>query len=169
MRTATEVQREAGQPPVITADTMHTQTTTAAYITGRGGHYVFTVKANQPGLFARCKALPLGEDPCGLGVDVGHGRRVRRTIKVAAAPVLLDFAGAVQVAQLRRTRTVAGKKTVEVVYIITSMPSTESSPMQIATRVQGHWGIENNLGRLSRSRLARFRELVAEAVDPQRG
>jgi predicted transposase YbfD/YdcC len=59
--------------------------------------------------------------------------------------VLLDFAGAVQVAQLRRTRTLAGKKTVEVVYIITSMPSTEASPMQIATWVQGHWGIENKL------------------------
>jgi len=43
---------------VITADAMHTQTTTAAYITGRGGHYVFTVKANQHALFARCKALP---------------------------------------------------------------------------------------------------------------
>ena len=78
-------------------------------------------------------------------MDVGHGRRVRRTIKVAAAPVLLDFAGAVQVAQLRRTRTLAGKKTVEVVYIITSMPSTEASPLQIATWVQGHWGIENKL------------------------
>lgn len=40
----------------VTAGAMHTQTTTAAYITGRGGH-VLTVKANQPGLFARCKAL----------------------------------------------------------------------------------------------------------------
>lgn len=75
-------------------------------------------------------------------VDVGHGRRVRRTIEVAAEPVLLDFAGAVQVAQLRRTRTLAGKKSVEVAYIITSMPSTEASPMQIATWVQGHWGFE---------------------------
>jgi len=45
---------------------------------------------------------------------------VRRTIKVAAAPALLDFSGAVQVAQIRRTRTVAGKKSVEVVYAITT-------------------------------------------------
>jgi hypothetical protein len=56
------------------------------------------------------------------------GRRVRRTIKVAAAPELLDFPGAVQVAQLRRTRTLKGKKSVEVVYVITSMPSTDASP-----------------------------------------
>jgi len=50
-----------------------------------------------------------------------------------------------RVAQLRRTRTIAGKKTVEVAYIITSMPSTQASPVQIATWVQGHWGIENRL------------------------
>jgi len=36
---------------VITADAMHTQTAAATYIAGRGGHYVFTVKANQPGLY----------------------------------------------------------------------------------------------------------------------
>jgi len=130
---------------VITADAMHTQTTTAAYITGRGGHYVFTVKANQPGLFARCKALPWAKIRATSAVDVGHGRRVRRTIKVAAAPALLDFAGAVGVAQIRRTRTQAGNKSVEVVYVITSLPSTQASPTQIATWVQGHWGIENKL------------------------
>jgi predicted transposase YbfD/YdcC len=130
---------------VITADAMHTQTTTTTYLTSRGGHYVFTVKANQPGLFTRCKALPWAKIRAASAVDVGHGRRVRRTIKVAAAPAVLDFPGAVQVAQLRRTRTVAGRKSVEVVYIITSMTSTEASPAQIATWVQGHWAIENRL------------------------
>src|SRR5450830_1784955 len=119
---------------------MHTQTTTTAYITGRGGHYVFTVKNNQPGLFARCKALPWAKIRAVTVLDRGHGRRVRRTIKVAAAPALLDFACAVQVAQIRRTRTLAGKKSVEVVYVITSMTSIQASPAQIATCVQGHWG-----------------------------
>jgi len=130
---------------VVTADAMHTQTTTAAYITGRGGHYVLTVKGNQRGLFRRCKALPWAKLRATSAPDLGHGRRVRRTIKVAAAPALLDFAGAVQVAQIRRTRTVSSKKSVEVVDVITSMPSTEASPVQIATWVQGHWGIENKL------------------------
>jgi len=133
---------------VITADAMHTQTTTAAYITGRGGHYVFTVKANQRALFARCKALPWADIRSTSVLDRGHGRRVRRTIKVAAAPVLLDFTGAVQVAQIRRTRTLAGKKSVEVVYVITSMTSTQASPAHIAAWVQGHWAIENRLHRV---------------------
>ncbi len=100
---------------VVTADAMHTQTDTATYITGREGHYVFTVKGNQPSLFARCKKLPWTQIRAVSSLDVGHGRRVRRTIKVAAAPAVLDFPGAVQVAQLRRTRTHKGKKTVEVV------------------------------------------------------
>ena len=130
---------------VITADAMHTQTTTASYIVNRGGQYVFTVKANQPGLYRRCKALPWAQVRATSSVDRTHGRRVRRTIKVAAAPEILDFPHALQVAQLRRTRTTNGKKSVELVYIITSMAPTEASPTQIATWVQGHWGIENKL------------------------
>ena len=49
-----------------------------------------------------------------------HGRRARRTIKAALAPTWIGFDGAAQVAQLRRTVTKNGKKTVEVVYLITS-------------------------------------------------
>ena len=130
---------------VVTADALHTQKDTATYITARGRHYVLTVKGNQPSLFARCKKLPWAKIRAVSDLDRGHGRRVRRTIKVAAAPDLLDFPGAVQVAQLRRTRNTAGKQSVEVVYIITSMPSSDASPTQIATWVQGHWGIENRL------------------------
>jgi predicted transposase YbfD/YdcC len=130
---------------VITADAMHTQTATATYIVGRGGQYVFTVKANQPNLYRRCKALPWGKLRATSSVDRTHGRRVRRTIKVAAAPEILDFPHAVQVAQLRRTRTINGQKSVELVYIITSMTTVEATPTQIATWVQGHWGIENKL------------------------
>jgi len=140
---------------VVTADAMHTQTTTATYITGRGGHYVLTVKGNQPGLLARCKALPWAKIRAATALDRGHGRRVRRTIKVAAAPAVLDFAGAVQVAQIRRTRTIAGKKSVEVVYVITSMPSTQASPTQIAAWVQGHWATREPAALGARRRLRR--------------
>ena len=68
---------------VVTADATGTQTTTAAYITGRGRHYVLTVKGNQRGLFRRCKALPWAKLRATSAPDLGHGRRVRRTIKVA--------------------------------------------------------------------------------------
>ena len=43
---------------VVTVDAMHTQIDTAQVITAGGGDYVFTVKANQPTLYAACKNLP---------------------------------------------------------------------------------------------------------------
>jgi hypothetical protein len=42
---------------VVTVDAMHTQTDTAQLIVEAGGDYVFTVKGNQPKLYAACKAL----------------------------------------------------------------------------------------------------------------
>jgi predicted transposase YbfD/YdcC len=130
---------------VVTADAMHTQKDTATYITDRGADYVLTVKGNQPGLLARCKALPWNQVPSVSTTGRGHGRRMTRTIKVVQAPGVLDFPGAVQVAQLRRTRTIKGKKSIEVVYLITSMDARQGSPSQLAAWVQGHWAIENCL------------------------
>jgi predicted transposase YbfD/YdcC len=128
---------------VVTVDAMHTQTDTATAIVEGHGDYVFTVKANQPSLYAACKRLPWRQVGEHSTVDIGHGRRVRRTIKVVAAPAWITFAGAVQVAQIRRTTTRAGKKTVEVVYVITSADHRTAPPTVLAAWVQGHWGIEN--------------------------
>lgn len=43
---------------VITADALHCQRETAQAIVEAGGHYILTVKANQPSLHAQLKALP---------------------------------------------------------------------------------------------------------------
>ena len=130
---------------VVTVDAMHTQTDTAKLIVEAGGDYVFTVKGNQPTLHAACKALPWRDVPARSVTTTNHGRRVTRTIKVVTAPAWVEFAGAVQVAQLRRTVTRQGRKTVEVVYLITSADARTASPAMLAAWVQGHWGIENRL------------------------
>ncbi len=130
---------------VVTVDAMHTQTDTAQLIADAGGDYVFTVKGNQPTLYAACKALPWRDVPAHRVTSTGHGRRVTRTIKVVTAPAWVDFHGAAQVAQLRRTVTRAGKKTIEVVYLITSGDARTATPPMLAAWVQGHWGIENRL------------------------
>src|ERR671927_195695 len=90
---------------VVTVDAMHTQTDTATLIVDAGGDYVFTVKANQFHLYAACKKLPWREVSGHSSVSTGHGRRVRRTIKVVAAPAWITFTGAAQVAQIRRGTT----------------------------------------------------------------
>jgi predicted transposase YbfD/YdcC len=130
---------------VVTLDAMHTQTDTATTITGAGGDYVFTVKANMPTLHHKLKKLPWKDMPAHTTRTTERGRRVTRTIKVADVPEWIDFPGAAQVAQMRRTVTDNGAKTVEVVYLITSANHTAAPPQRLAAWVQGHWGIENRL------------------------
>ena len=127
---------------VLTIDAMHTQDDTATVITGAGGDYVFTVKANRPTLRAGLKALPWKDIPAHTYVEKTKGRRVRRSIKATTVPAWITFPGATLVAQLRRTVTVKGVKTVEVVYVITS---ADVDPATLATWVQGHWSVENKL------------------------
>ena len=124
---------------------MHTQADTAQWIRGRGGHYLLTPLDNQKTLRRTLKALPWKSVPSISSVDTGHGRRVRRTVKALDVPKWVDFPGAAQVVQLRRTRTVKGRKRVEVVYLICSLPMTDAQPEAIAAWIQGHWGIENRL------------------------
>ena len=130
---------------VVTADAMHTQADTAQWIRDQGGHYVLTVKGNQKTLRKTLKALPWKSVPSVSSVDTSHGRRVRRTVKALEVPKWVDFPGAAQVVQLRRTRTIKSRKHVEVVYLICSLPMTDAQPEVVAAWIQGHWGIENRL------------------------
>lgn len=129
----------------VTMDAMHTQTDTATLVVEAGGDYVFTVKRNMPSLHAKLRDLPWADVPATRQTTTGRGQRITRTIKVIAVPDRIEFPGASQVAQLRRTVTRAGRKTVEVVYLITSASVTDAPPTTLAAWVRGHWGIENRL------------------------
>ena len=102
-----------------------------------------TVKANMPTLYRQLKELPWKDVPSVSSVTSGHGRRARRTVKAVLARSWIGFAGAAQVAQLRRTVTKKGKRTVEVVYLITS--DRDANPATLAGWVRGHWEIESRL------------------------
>ena len=59
---------------VITADALHCQRDTAEYITGRGAHYILTVKDNQPTLRKKLKSLPWKQIPVlDRKTEHGHG------------------------------------------------------------------------------------------------
>ena len=137
---------------VTTIDAMHTQDDTARTILDGGGDYLMTVKANRPKLLAMLKAMPWNKVRSHSATDTGRGRRITRTIKVLQAPTDLagwpDFPGAAQVAQIRRTRisktkTGGRKRTVEVVYVITSADHHVAPPPVLAAWVQHHWRIES--------------------------
>ena len=130
---------------VISVDAMHTQSDTATAITSAEADYVFTVKGNTPTLHRQLKALPWKDVPAHSATQTGHGRRVTRTIKVVDAPDWVTFPGAAQVAQVRRTVTKNSRKSVDVVYVITSADHHAAPPATLAAWVQGHWSIENRL------------------------
>lgn len=130
---------------VVTADALHCQRDTATWLTGRGAHYVLTVKGNQPTLRNALKALPWAKIPGHTYRDKGHGRAVTRTVKAIAVPAWVHWPGAAQILQVRRTRTVKGRRQVEVVYGISSVPIEQAQPRVLASWIQGHWAIENAL------------------------
>jgi predicted transposase YbfD/YdcC len=102
-----------------------------------------TVRGNMLTLYRQLKKLPWAAISAVSSVSTNHGRRARRTIKAALAPAWIGFAGAARVAQLRRTVTKEGKKTVKVVYLITS--DRNAGPATLAAWVRGHWEIEDKL------------------------
>src|SRR6516162_11154022 len=108
-----------------------------------------------PTLYKQLKKLPWAAIPAASSVGKDHGRQTRRTIKAALAPAWIEFAGAAQVAQVRRTVTKKGK-TVEVVYLITS--DRDAGPATLAAWIRGHREIENRLHRASKT-LRRFTTL----------
>lgn len=60
---------------ITTADTLHTQRAHAGYLPGRGAHYIFIAKGNQPSLHrqlasVRWKQVP----PADTTTGKGHGR-----------------------------------------------------------------------------------------------
>lgn len=133
---------------VITADALHCQRDTAQYIVDRGGHYILTVKDNQPKLRKRLKNLPWKQIPIlDSSTEHGHGRTAKRVMRAAEIAEGIGFPGAFQVLQLTRTVTArkTGKRHTEVVYAVTSMSVTYAAPAQIAGWLRGHWAIENQL------------------------
>ena len=133
---------------IMTADALHTQREHADYLTGRGAHYLFTVKGNQPKLHAQLKALPWRDI---TAVDVtrgnGHGRAESRTVNVTAVSVGIGFPHArVAIQVTRRRRPLNGKRwRTETVYAITDLDQTQICPDEIADIIRSHWHIENRL------------------------
>jgi predicted transposase YbfD/YdcC len=133
---------------LITADALHCQREHAAWLHARGGHYLFTVKNNQPALRRALAALPWGQVPGSRRRQLGHGRIESRSIKVVdldghrAQALFPHAARAIKVVRSRR-RTATGARSVEIVYAVTSLTYRQAHPGLLAAWIQGHWSIEN--------------------------
>ena len=140
---------------VVTVDALHTQRKTARIIGERGGHYVMTVKGNQPDLQEAVLALFRPEHAREQDrqsvweTEVGHGRIENRWLLavsvVADAPeALRTWPGVAQAFVVERTfwkkKQRVGHR--EVVYGITSLPREQAGPADLLRLARGHWRIE---------------------------
>ena len=131
---------------VITADALHCQRDHATYLHQRGAGFVFTVKHNQPGLFAALDALPWTDAPIThRQTDRGHGRITTRTIQTLPAPPDLPFPHVDQVWLIERYVTdLAGIPTSAVAALgVTNLHAHRAAPADIARLVRDHWGVES--------------------------
>src|SRR3954449_4545283 len=134
---------------LVTADALHCQRAHADFLAARGGHYLFTVKGNQPLLREEMMRLPWAQAPGCRRRGSGHGRTESRSIKVidldgTDAQALFPHARrAIKV--VRRLRVGAGKPSVEIVYAITSLDYCAADPRLLADWLRGHWAIENSV------------------------
>lgn len=79
-------------------------------------------------------------------MEKGHGRIETRRIAVSDEIVsYLAWPGLAQVARLERRRTIRGKQTVEIVYLVTSLPPSQAGPERLLALSRDHWAIENKL------------------------
>src|SRR6266545_4879737 len=133
---------------LVVADALHAQTGHAEAVAARGGHLMVAVKGNQPTLFAQLKTLPWAQVPVGdRRREVGHGRKETRTVKAltVATPAGLAFPHAEQAVRITRTRTIKGKTTREMAYLVVSLPAEHAQPADLGTWARSEWHIENRL------------------------
>ena len=129
---------------VVTADALHCQREHADWLRERGGHYLFTVKGNQPTLRRALVALPWAQAPGQRRRQVAHGRTESRSVKVIdlegtpAAALFPHAARAIKVVRRRREQR-TGRTSTEVVYAVTSLTYRQADPQLLAVWIQGHW------------------------------
>ncbi len=146
---------------VVIGDALHTQREVSIQIGRAGGHYLWTVKGNQPQLQQdlhdwfdlEVKLIPgMGYLPkdfhSATTVTKGHGRMETRTLTTSSQlNDFLDWPFLQQVFKLERTTLLCktGKTRHEVVYGVTSLPAEEASPGQLLQMLRSYWGIESGL------------------------
>jgi predicted transposase YbfD/YdcC len=135
---------------VVTADALHCQRAHAEYLHARHGHYLFTVKGNQPTLRRALARLPWAQVPGLRERHAGHGRSESRSIKVIdldGTPEAGLFPHGARAIKVVRRRRCAGraKPSVQTVYATTSLGHRDADPRLLASWIRSHWTIENCL------------------------
>ncbi len=134
----------------ITADALLTQRAIAEYLVKeRHAHYHFTVKGNQPGIFADIALLfqDRKEPDFVQYTPPDHGRiEIRKIWTSTELNGYLDFPYVGQVFLIERHTIVkkTDKRSCEIAYGVTSRRPEEADPERLLKTNRGHWTIENS-------------------------
>ena len=138
---------------IVTIDAAGCQTENARLIREGEGHYLLTVKGNQPTLHEAVRAVFEQASAAGFEgiefdhhttVEQGHGRAEERSVSVIYEPKGLpaDWPDVAAVVSVLRERVVNGTATTTTHFYLTSHAATAE---EVAAVVRGHWEIENGL------------------------
>lgn len=141
---------------LLTADALHTQSAVCKAIRAAGADYLLVAKRNQRQLredigylFSQAPDFWFPERTA-RSVTAGHGRVEVRTLRASDElnGYLADrWPGVQQVFQIERVVTrrsrQGAKTTVELVYGLTTVPASRTTPEQLLDWVRAHWRIEN--------------------------
>ena len=140
---------------IVLADAAHTQVETAEQILyAQGGEYLRTVKKNQKGLFetleTRFTEQHFSPQPTPhthiLTRERNRGRREIRVLDCRdARPQQVGFPGVQSIARRRRRVRRKGKKTTEIVYLISRLTLEELDASGFLKLKRGYWVIESRL------------------------
>lgn len=146
---------------VVIGDALHTQRQISIQIGKAGGHYLWTVKGNQPQLLQDLQDWFDLEVPLlpGMGcppkdfrsattTSKGHGRIEVRTLTTSSQlNDFLDWPFLQQVFKLERQVTLpkTGRTRHEIVFGVTSLSAEQATPNQLLLLLRTYWKIENCL------------------------
>jgi predicted transposase YbfD/YdcC len=145
---------------IVCADAMQTQRKFSVDILSRGGDYIWFLKGNQPKMLADAEQFfkparvaagwhpPKLPQQVGTTTNKGHGRLEKRTLTLMADDEqFLNWPGVRQVFRLVRERIKlrTGKKSIEIIYGITSRTREKASAGQLLQWIRDYWGIENGV------------------------
>lgn len=131
----------------FTADALLTQRRLARFLHGRGAHFVFVAKANQPNLLEDLQTAfaERGRPDFREPLSLEHGRLESRAIwTTEKLNDHLDFPHVRQAFLVERTVTFkkSGKSSVERAFGVTGHSPQSADPQRLLALNRGHWTVE---------------------------
>ena len=136
---------------LVSIDAMGTHRNIAQQIIMQDGDYLMSLKDNQPILKGLIATMFRNTSPLSTYTtdEKGHGREEKRTCSVLDTMLLEQeglyeqWPGLKRIIKMDRERLCGGVRSRETIYYLSSEDKDEAS--YFASRIRGHWGIENKL------------------------